>query len=147
MNKNLFFIPVIALAIIFGIRTAFASYEGTVKVNKRIQLEWQQKLSDAMTWMDAIAYCDNLVLNRKDDWRLPTPNELATLIDYTKVPAIDTNLFEYKVHPSIPDRSFGWSSITAIGNEGRAYVVEYLAGTIGTVYKTENVVFARCVRG
>jgi hypothetical protein len=28
------------------------------------------------TWEDAIEYCDNLVVNGKDDWRLPTYEEL-----------------------------------------------------------------------
>ena len=32
-------------------------------------------------WDDALEYCDNLRLNDKRDWRLPTVRELYSLID------------------------------------------------------------------
>jgi hypothetical protein len=35
----------------------------------------------AMTWADAIAYCKNLTYGGQSDWRLPTRDELNSLVD------------------------------------------------------------------
>lgn len=34
-----------------------------------------------LSWSEALMYCDELVLAGHDDWRLPTPAELASLYD------------------------------------------------------------------
>lgn len=56
---------------------------------------WTDPLSD-LTWQDdqrqprevsfsnATEYCENLTLKSFTDWRLPTSNELTSLIDYTQ---------------------------------------------------------------
>ena len=49
-------------------------------------LVWQNpalkiiRFDTAMNWHDAMNYCDNLVLDDHDDWRLPTIDELRTLV-------------------------------------------------------------------
>lgn len=35
-------------------------------------------------WREAKEYCDDLVLNDKDDWRLPNKYEFGSIIDYKK---------------------------------------------------------------
>ena len=34
-----------------------------------------------MTWEEALAYCDNLDLVGREDWRLPTLKELDSITD------------------------------------------------------------------
>ena len=103
---------------------------------------WQKESGDAQTWADAGIYCSNLVFANQNDWRLPSISELSSIIDYTKVPALDP-AFVYKVHETIPDRSFNWSSTT---NDSRAWVVEFYTGNVSTLFKGEVAVFPRCVR-
>lgn len=43
-------------------------------------LVWSAKAPDEMTWRDAVSYCDNLTEGDYSDWRLPTINELRSLI-------------------------------------------------------------------
>lgn len=64
-------------------------------------LMWQQTSSvNSMTWQDGLAYAENLELggsteNPYDDWRVPTREELRSLLDYEFYgPAVDINRFE-----------------------------------------------------
>ncbi len=44
-------------------------------------LEWQTTTQQQpMIWQDALAYCDSLNVGGRDDWRLPSIDELRTLI-------------------------------------------------------------------
>ncbi len=53
-------------------------------------LEWQkQDTSSTYTWQEAIDYCEDLVDDGKNDWHLPTVDELSSLVDASKTnPAI-----------------------------------------------------------
>ncbi|MGK5095553.1 DUF1566 domain-containing protein [Deltaproteobacteria bacterium TL4] len=57
-------------------------------------LMWQRE-DDGITrnWQDAINYCEALTLAGYNDWRLPTRDELKTLIKAGSPPTIDTTLF------------------------------------------------------
>jgi len=118
--------------------------DGTI-TDSCTNLVWQKESGDSMTWANANAYCSDLVLASQSDWRLPNINELNSIIDYSKTPAMDS-FFIYKVHEAIPDRSFNWSSTTYLQNDSRAWVVEFYTGDTGTLFKGEFVVFPRCVR-
>jgi hypothetical protein len=72
----------------FTLGDGFVLDEGT-------RLWWQDPvIESAMTWVDALAYCEDLELAGFDDWRLPTAKELQTIVDdATAAPAIDTRVF------------------------------------------------------
>jgi hypothetical protein len=40
----------------------------------------------AMNWQEALAWCENLKLAGRDDWRLPNAKELQSIVDYTRAP-------------------------------------------------------------
>lgn len=53
-------------------------------------LVWQRReAAGALPWADALAYCDALSLDGRGDWRLPDAKELHSIVDYSRVPAID----------------------------------------------------------
>jgi hypothetical protein len=85
-----------------------------VVIDWSTKLMWQKlEVTDddgevrAMTWEEALKYCETLDLAGYDDWRLPNVNELQSIVDHEKTgPAIDTTFFEHT-----PDAIY-WSSTT-----------------------------------
>ncbi len=52
-----------------------------------------------LTWADAKAACEALKIGGHSDWRLPTVQELLTLVDYSRInPAIDVDAFRCEAH-------------------------------------------------
>ena len=98
-------------------------------------LEWQADVPDRQfTWSDANAYAASL----GDGWRLPTIEELLTLVDYGKRnPACS-------VFPDCPSEWF-WSSSVYSGDTAYAWSVSFYNG-----YTYNSVVSytlrVRCVR-
>lgn len=91
-------------------------------------------------WQDAIVYCGSLTLGGKTDWRLPTIEELQTIIDYTAYnPALSTEVFNgasdlyWSGTPSDIDPEYAWGAF-------------FNLGFVGTNYEGINN-FTRCVRG
>ena len=66
--------------------------DGTV-TDTSTGLTWQQATAGPMAWEAAQKYCAKLEL-AGGGWRLPTVQELQSIVDYTRqVPAIDTAAF------------------------------------------------------
>ena len=103
-------------------------------------LEWQKNDTAIDTWENELAYCEQLSLNSKTDWRLPNIRELKSLVDYSKYyPAVD---------PSIPCRiSIYWSSTSVVNSPStKAWSVFFGNGDDIWKKKTEKLA-VRCVRG
>jgi uncharacterized protein DUF1566 len=123
------------------------------------RLIWQQDTSTTHpVWSDAIAYCDNLVLGGKSDWRLPTANELTTMIDYslnsTRGNPAASSLFHFVFNENFPGGLSYWSQTEDIetGNfqvnpptYNRAWTVDFSNPHTSGSLKTEPLE-ARCVR-
>ncbi len=84
--------------------------DGTVS-DLATNLMWSQSdAEEGMDWETALAYAESSELAGYDDWRLPTPKELQTLVEYSKVtiPAIDTDYFSFHL-----DDCYVWTSTTS----------------------------------
>ncbi|MDC5851785.1 DUF1566 domain-containing protein [Vibrio europaeus] len=71
----------------YGINQFTDNNNGTI-TDSATSLIWQQ--SDSQSQMDfpqALAYCENLELAGRSDWRLPSVKELQSIVDYTRSPA------------------------------------------------------------
>jgi hypothetical protein len=109
-------------------------------------LMWQQEMApQSYTWQEALNYCESLLLAGYEDWRLPSVNELQSLVDYSRYdPAIDPVFVYHNI-----DRLY-WSSTTDIRNSSGAgaRVVDFCDGTsYSGGYKSSSDYFVRAVRG
>ena len=113
---------------------------GTV-YDTRTKLTWQRMLDDVdYTQSAAVSYCTSLSLDGTG-WRLPSVDELLTLIDPTKYsPAIDQTAF-----PGANTSFTFWSSTLGAGPAGRAWGV-YFSNGASNRYDVTTKTRARCVR-
>ena len=111
-----------------------------VVLDNNTGLMWQQTIpTEQDTWYYAVSYCDGLTYAGYSDWRLPTPQELLTIVDNSKYfPAIDKAYF-----PDTP--TYFWSSSTRVDDTNSAWLVLFHYGVVYDNGKT-NGSHVRCVR-
>lgn len=112
---------------------------GTVTDNET-GLMWQQETAlCACTWHGALQYCKDMRLAGFDDWRLPTIQELQSLVDYKRVdPAID---------PVFSDvSSWAWSATEYAALHKSAWFLDFYNGQTGAASYARGYV-VRAVRG
>jgi formylglycine-generating enzyme required for sulfatase activity len=116
--------------------------DGTVTDNMT-GLIWQRDHGGQKTWEGAISYCEEqLLLGGYEDWRLPSRNELNSIIDYdTYDPAIDATAF-----PGTR-AAFYWSSTTFANDPLNAWSAHFYTGLVNYWDKSSSDPFVRCVRG
>ncbi len=132
-----------------------ATQRGTAHSYKRSQgivtdtlthLQWQDSNIKSQTWNDANDYCKELIIQGVSDWRLPTVQELQSLVNLAYTPKID---------PSFATKSSGkyWTSTEyPYAPETMAYYINFSNGFSAnygdrSVYDKSNRYYVRCVRG
>lgn len=105
-------------------------------------LEWHKATSpDRLNFKDAEAYCKALTTAGHTDWRLPTIQELLSLVDYTRHdPAIDDALF-----PDTKSTYYWSSSPDASSPADYAWIVAFGDGH-AYYYDRDHTAFVRAVR-
>ena len=107
---------------------------------------WEQSPSaDSFNWFQALARCYQLEVGGRKGWRLPTIEELASLVDRSQpAPTLPTG------HPFDNVQSFTyWSTTTLADSAGKAWVVSFADGGVGNGVngKADDDFFVWCVRG
>jgi len=100
--------------------------------------------AELCTWQQARDYCDKLVLDASNNWRLPTVIELQSILNYTRSPAIDTTLF------GGVEKTFLWTSPLSVSGSESVWVVGIAGGSLIEVKLASAVTLpgtVRCVRG
>lgn len=120
-------------------------------------LVWQQSpSSNTFTWQEAVDYCENLELDGKDDWRIPSLKELYSISDFgLGWPYLDTDYFDLASGQVSKDEQY-WSSnyyvgVTVEGGSNAAFGVNHVTGHI-KAYSAEATdpvggKYVRAVRG
>jgi len=121
--------------------------DGAGVLDKETGLVWEQSPdTTGRTWANAIAYAYNKNVGGRKGWRLPTVEELASLVDTT----VDT----HHSSPSLPSghpftnvqSNVYWSSTTNVDDASDAWVVTFNGGV--PAYGGKSTVFyVWCVRG
>lgn len=138
--KNITMITMLFLSMTYAVTTTTE-----VVVDSKTKLEWQNQTinkTETKGWEEAIAYCEDLELDGKTDWRLPNINELKSLIDYRKSsPAIRLNL-----EATTPDGyELFWSTTRYINKTTRVFTVQFSDGESYFYISPDKANF-RCVR-
>jgi hypothetical protein len=123
-----------------------ANGDGTI-TDQTNNLVWQaEDDSKKRNWSEADSYCRNLKLSNKTNWRLPTEDELTSLVDQERSPTIDTNYFKlhgmrywtstpYNANPSWRSFVFFTTGVTAVA----AKEVEFLVRCVSNGNGNEQV--------
>lgn len=130
--------------------------DGTV-TDTSTGLMWQKVTPRAIyTWEAAINYCEDLLLAGYKDWRLPTRNELQSIVKYdTYDPAIDTSCFYVTEDSAVytgPVSDYYWTSTTYAIDPRMSWLVDFMYGGVYTLEKKKDHVkeygyYVRAVRG
>ena len=135
MNKTIETIDRLTLLVRYGL---VDQGDGTI-FDTRTNLYWQQSSSSKQyTWKDAHTYCEKLDLAGYKDWRLPTIDELKSLIEKEHNPTI-CPVFECK-------SDWYWSSSSYVGLPSLAWFVDFGGGFVGGFDDEESQGFVRAVR-
>jgi Protein of unknown function (DUF1566) len=119
-----------------------SQFGGAAVLDKETGRVWEQTPStDADNWFNALHHCYNLEVGGRKGWRLPTIEELASLLDTSQTdPKLPAG------HPfSNVQFSFYWSATTVAHNTSSAWGADFGTGGIGPGVKS-GPDFLWCVR-
>jgi hypothetical protein len=99
--------------------------------------------STTRTWFQALSHCYNKEVGGRKGWRLPTIEELASLVDTSQAnPALPAD------HPfENVQSSLYWSATTFASDTSLAWVVNFFNGSVNSVFFKGLNNFVWCVRG
>lgn len=120
---------------------------GRVVTDNTTGLQWLDNVSIQKKWEDAsgdtaAAYCAALFSGSKYPWRLPTIQELQTLIDSSQFnPALTAGVFD-----NIEVFVYYWSSTANANIADEAWAIYFRDGFMHSSNKSSEL-YVRCVRG
>lgn len=125
-------------------------FDGRAVFDKETGLVWQRSPSkSAFDWFEAHALCNNaVVIGNRLGWRLPTIQELASVVDPTEVgPSLPPGHPFLNVQSPDPQApSVYWSATTNAADPGLAWGVFFHFGGLTRTPKAGEH-FVWCVRG
>lgn len=140
MQKYMIIIFAVLLTSINGLAEEKGKH--SIVTDKKSAIYWQDNTSSqesSKDWDDAVLYCDELVINGLNHWRLPTFKELFSIVDYTRVhPAINP-VFDF-----VNEGTY-WTSTDFTPSKARAWTIDFRTGKTYYSYRTTNHA-VRCVK-
>jgi hypothetical protein len=121
-----------------------SNFASAAVLDRETGLVWEHSPStSSFDWLNASFHCIDLNAGGRTGWRLPTVQELLSLVDRSVSPG-----------PTLPSghpftnvqSAVYWSASTAASNTDLAWGVSFVKGGLGSVGKSLSV-FVWCVRG
>lgn len=124
-----------------------SDWNSAAVLDRETALVWEQSPGTATrSWIGAFECYQREVGGRKG-WRLPTVEELASLVDSTQSnPALPSGHPFSNVQSSAPASAY-WSATTLAANTTNAWRVTFFNGQAGPTSKDLSSLFVWCVRG
>ena len=117
-------------------------------LDRETGLVWEKSLDGVNThsWLGAHVTCNEKTVGNRGGWRLPTIQELRSLIDFD--PANTSNPRLPPGHPfaNVQGRPFYWSA-TSVGDSGLAFGSRFDGGTLVAGLSKDSSRLVWCVRG
>lgn len=110
-------------------------------LDRETGLVWERSPStEPMAWTSAVYYAFNKIVGGRKGWRLPTVEELASLVDPN-----ESNPALPRGHPFIIQSVNYWSATSNFGLAGGAFAVFMGNGYVGPL--SNDYYYVWCVRG
>lgn len=113
-------------------------------------LEWQKTPpTTTYVWQAALDYCEALTLGGKDDWRLPTRVEMASIVDFV-AGGVDKTAFPAGAsafHKTASDWILTIEQRGAGAGKDFAWAYNLSDGIVSNAYSKATAAKLRCVRG
>jgi hypothetical protein len=133
--EKIFFVLCVRGNSAYGVNYFVDNGDDTVS-DQATGLVWQKADNGkGQNWQEALAYCEDLSLAGKDDWRLPDAKSLMSLVDITRLASVPNSaaidpLFSstgIKNEAGESDFPFYWSSSTHVDWNGKGASAVYIA--------------------
>ena len=144
MKKIIVFLTILFFLSITGFASAeyIDNGDGTI-TDTNTSLMWQRSFASNLNWDDSDNFCIYLSLGGNTDWRLPTIDELQSIVFPSAHPTIDPVF----ACPYLGDNLYFWSDTTG-SSVNDVWVLNFVNGGVllKPVESTQNL-YSRCVRG
>jgi len=127
--------------------TVLSSFNNQAVLDNETGLVWEQSPStspEGFTWLDAQSHCLRLTVGNRRGWRLPTVQELSSLVDPssgTFCPNLPSG------HPFNTALCVGWTATTSAQFDISAWKVFFEPGLDASFDLKINALPVWCVRG
>ena len=113
-------------------------------LDRETGLVWERSPDTSQRgWANALYHCNNRAVGVRKGWRLPSVQELASLVDPTVFPGPTLPAG----HPFLNVQSdYYWSAATNASDAARAWVVMFASGNVFNGPKSD-LFYVWCVRG
>jgi len=121
----------------------------SVVVDRLTKLMWQDKSKMDKSHKQGFEYCDNLYYGEYTDWRLPTIEELSSILDYTT--AVSYDFIDHDVDyvfSRFPELNYSLylSNTESSINSEQVWYVDFTNGVVGKAQKRNTKMDVKCVR-
>lgn len=123
-----------------------AAFGGVAVLDNETGLVWEQSPSAPFfTWLNAHNHCNELTVGSRLGWRLPTIQELASLVDPNAAGAPFLPAGQPFANIEAQGAAY-WSATTSAGDTSRAWAVNFTNANVFNDFKNGGKI-VWCVRG